>query len=138
MTTEATETITKYRHPGLDITADAIYWRTLGYTCYANTDEVGGSPDGDYGSAKELLILGMQATGANDERAIAWALAERQRRREEGSRTAAAHAEAKAVAELAAAIRDSTEEAFLDRLLPRLSEKLQYALRQQLKGDVRR
>lgn len=117
-----------HRHKTLAITAPESHWKALGYQVY--TDGTAGF----YGEgAEELLVLGLDATGAHDERVIAWALAERQRRREERDRTAAAAAEAQAIAKLADAIRSDGDEAVLQRILSRLTERTQHAVRQQLR-----
>jgi hypothetical protein len=83
-----------------------------------------------------LLIQGIAHTG-RDSRAIAWVLDELQRRREESARTDAQKAEAKAIADLAAALKSETDRAVLDKLLPRLTERTRFAVLAQLKDGGR-
>ena len=109
-----TTIITTFRHPSIDVSGPKEFWRALGYQPYSNTDVVGQiSPEAD-----ALVLLGINATGANDQRALAWALNEKQRRSEEKTRTTAIAREA---------------EAIKARIISRLSEQTQYAVRQQLR-----
>jgi len=116
-----------YHHPNLPITAEAHYWQTLGYSVYTDSDRVGAGPH----DGTELLILAL-GTGKVGRDAITWALAERRRRCEEDSRSSAISAEGAGLAKLAAALRDASEEDVLRKLLGRLTERTQYAVRQQL------
>lgn len=125
------DTITTFRHPTLPVSAPADYWHPLGYTTYSNTDIVAlGS--GFRSDSDELVMLGVGATGANDERALVWAMSERNRRNEERTRVTAQAREAEAIKDLANAIRTSAEDTVLAKILGRLSERTQYAVRTQL------
>lgn len=116
-----------YKHPSLPISAPAQWWRSAGYTVYSNSDTVGGGPY----HFEEFLILAL-AAGKADQDAIAWAIAERQRRSEQSAMTAAVASEASAIAALAGAINSSGESEITDRILSRVSERTRYAIKQQL------
>jgi hypothetical protein len=125
----STETETKpYRHRTLPIEASATAWGAAGFQVYSNSDVVSAGPR----DMDEMLVIGLAATSEQNDLVIAWALTERQRRRELATAAEATHAEARAIAELATAIRSSTEKEFLDRLLSRLTERTQYAVKQQI------
>lgn len=115
-----------YAHPTLPIEAPREYWAMLGYTVYTD-DSVGGGPhDGN-----ELLALAL-ANGRSQEEAIAWALAERQRRKEAAEMASAMRQEGAGLTQLAEAIQSTSEDEFIRKLLGRLTERTQYAVRQQL------
>ncbi len=126
MTTTTTAEL--YEHEELNIVAPKAYWLSLGYNVYTS-GKVGGGPYHE----EELLVLGIAATGAKDERAVAWALAERQRRAEEQTRSTAQAREADGLMALAQSIRQSSNEEFLKKLFGNLTEKTQYAIKAQLR-----
>ncbi len=113
-------------HPTLPITAPANYWRAGGYTVYTD-----GSIGGFLSGMDSLLMLAI-AAGKHDEDAIAWAMAEKHRRSEESARNSALVADAAAICKLADALRQSSDDEILQRILSRLSERTQCAVRQQL------
>lgn len=122
-------------HDQTGISAPQMTWGTLGATVGTYADgslHVSGLPHG----TEELLVIAIHETQSRDERAIAWALAERQRRREEQTRSTALAREAEAIGQLAAALRTANDQSVLDRILSHLSERTQYAVRQQLRGRV--
>lgn len=104
-----------FRHATIDVTGPKELWSALGYQPYSNTDVVGGQLKLE----DSLIIMGIVATGANDQRALAWALNERQRREEEGRRFRAQLGEATAIKSLADAIAQSAEEGALERIIGR-------------------
>lgn len=123
----------------IGLAASAPYWRGLA-AAVPHAVKVGRNTAGDWleidsirgGETTGILLLGIEATSAHDHRAIVWALAEIQRRKEEAGRHDAAMAEARAMHELAEAIAKSGEEDVLARLLPKLTERTQSAVRSQL------
>jgi hypothetical protein len=115
-------------HPRLNVTASRTAWISAGYTVYTD-DTLGSGPHG----MDELIFLGTQS-GQSGDGAIAWAITEHQRRIECERRDNAEAANARAVKDLADAIRHSSEADALQRILGRLSEKTQYAVRQQLRA----
>lgn len=121
------------RHPTIPVEAPAYVWKAAGFTVYENSDTVG-QPSG-YDSSTDispLIVVGMQKHPGDGAAAVTWAIEERQRIREEKTRATAQAREADAVNKLAAAIKQSTGETVLHELLSRLTERTQYAVRQQL------
>jgi hypothetical protein len=125
------------KHPTLPISAAAELWSAMGWTTYANTDTVGGRSwdGGGINGINSYLARGIVATGANDERVIAWAVAEQSRHDEAKSAASAVRAEAEAITKLADALKSESERATISRIMSRLTERTQYALRQQLAGS---
>lgn len=121
-----------YRHPSLPVSAPEPYWTALRFTCYSNTDEVGNSHIGNYQEVAQAIMRGIEATGSNDHRALAWAMGELQRASEERTRATALAREAEGLQSLAKAIRESGEQQALERIIGRLTERTQYAVRKQL------
>jgi hypothetical protein len=81
------------------ITAPAQCWKDFGFTVYSNTDTL--SHDDKYGLPKYLELLGaIQASGHNDERALAWLYRERAAQSEERTRSTATARLAEAITEL--------------------------------------
>ena len=99
------------------IAAPASVWVTFGATVYSNTEIIGGYQGHTDG---ELLYLGIAATGAKDERAVVWAMAERWRRGEERTRATARARMADAIASLATSLRAESA----DELVRRLPDKI--------------
>lgn len=127
------------RHRTLPISAPESFWRALGWTVYAERE---GSEINDIAGDRafshridEMLALAIVQTGANDERCLAWAIAESQRRTEEQTRSTALAREAESLGKLAEAIKTESESSLLSRIMGRLTEKTQWALRQQLAGS---
>ena len=126
-----TTTTTMYKHqkiPGL--TADAATWQAAGFTTYSNSDLVNAGPHG----FDAFLVLGIDATGSRDAKAICWAMREKQRREEEKTRSTAIAREAEAISALAQAINSASEDRILEGIMSRLSERTRYAVLQQLRG----
>jgi hypothetical protein len=120
----------------LGIRATEATWRAAGVRPYSNTDEIDARNLDSFRYLEELLMLAVHATGTRDDAAVAWAVAERNRREEERTRSTAHAREAEAITKLASAIRDSGEDSTLERIIGRLSERTQYAVRQQLKRNA--
>jgi hypothetical protein len=78
---------------------------------------------------------GRRQTGSDDWQALAWAVAEHDRRKEAKTAATAQAREAEGLKSLANALRDAGDSTVLDRVLSRLSERTQYAVKQQLKGS---
>jgi hypothetical protein len=105
------------RHRDLAISAPKNYWVALGNRMDGENDK--------------LLMLAL-AAGHRDEAAITWALAERQRREEAYAIAHAINSEAASLQSLANAIRGANDDATLEKLLGRLTERTRYAVRAQL------
>lgn len=122
------------RHTTLPISAPRCYWTQAGYQIYHRPDDSSyvGQADGYHCDMDGILMLAL-AAGKTDADAVAWAIAEHQRRKEEDASVQAIRAEAASLAKLAAAIRDSGEDAVLERIMGRLTERTRYAVRAQLK-----
>lgn len=116
----------------LGISAPRHIWTMLGYYAVTNNGILELRPN-SFSSNADSLIVRAKAEGHTGETAIAWALGEQTRQAEERTRSTAMAREAEALGRLAAAIRDGGEEAALERIIGRLSERTQYAVRQQLK-----
>jgi hypothetical protein len=123
----------------LGITASRQAWHALHVSVVSVDGEIVADASSAYSphGTVELLLLGVAAVGTRDEQVVLWALGERQRRQEERTRVTAQAREAEAILALAGALRADTETAVLERILPRLSERTQYAVRKQL-GELQR
>lgn len=119
------------RHPIIPVEAPAYVWKSAGFTVYENSDTVG-QPAGYDTDINPLIVVGMQKHPGDGTAAVVWAIEERQRIREEKTRATAQAREADAISKLSAAIKESTGETVLRELLSRLTERTQYAVRQQL------
>lgn len=123
-------------YTALAIVASEAAWSAAGAEVYSNRDTIDrGQLLRRYGNGvdmHEVLFLAVHVTGRRDDYAVAWAIAERQRRLEGSHQNAVISGEAGALRELAQAIAGTTESAVLERILGRLSERTQYAVRQQL------
>jgi hypothetical protein len=124
MTTTTTRTLS---HPRIPLSAPEWAWRAAGYATHNNSDEVGMGP---YGA--EALMLQALGRGLAGVEALAWVVTELARAGEERTRVTAQAREAEALTALAQAIRESGEADVLGRILERVSERTQYAIRQQL------
>jgi hypothetical protein len=118
------------------VTGPISLWRAIGYQYTPTENEAIASHwvNGDVATLDALVYEGRRVTGADDWRALAWAAAEVQRRQEVRTANTAQAREADGLRELAAAIRQTGDESVLDRVLGCLSERTQYAVKQQLKG----
>ena len=118
------------------VTGPSNLWSAIGYQYTTGDGEQMRSASGfeSVESLDALVYEGRRQTGRDDWQALAWAAAEHQRRREACTASAAQAREAEGLKELAAALRTAGDETVLDRVLSRLSERTQYAVRQQLKG----
>jgi hypothetical protein len=115
------------------VTGPVEIWRSIGYE--VTTDGVTWSVSERYDGRDALVYEGRRVTGRDDWHALAWAAAEEQRRHEACTASTAQAREADALRELAASIRSAGDETVLGRVLSRLSERTQYAVRQQLRGS---
>ena len=106
------------------ITASAKEWRAAG----CEVDSTLGVFRMPYGF-RTLLLQARLATGLTDWHALAWAVTESRRQVEERTRVTAQAREADAVSKLAAALSEDAAES----LIGKMSERLQYAVRAQLR-----
>jgi hypothetical protein len=118
------------KHRTLSIEADESVWIALGWQVYSNTDTVG-EHNRDY-RIDQLLATGL-ANGLTGSSVLAWAISERRRQDEHDSMTRAIASEGAAIGKLADALRQESEDTVLSRIMSRLSEKTQYAIRAQLR-----
>jgi|SRR5580704_13066478 hypothetical protein len=123
-------------HPTLPISATRGVWALC--RCYGVCQGADGSEylmasthDADTMSATLLTAL---SRGLRDADAIGWAIAERERHREESARSNAIREEADGLRKLASAISATAEADVLERILGRLTERTRYAVRAQLRG----
>lgn len=119
------------KHVSSGIIATDMAWRALGYSTFSD----GTASSGPY-NGEELLVLAL-AQGLTGNNAVAWAIAERQRRAEVQAIQGGIAASAKAIEKLAIAIRGASKSSVsgaLDDLLCHLTERTAYAVRQQLKA----
>jgi hypothetical protein len=123
------------RHPKFDVAAPESYWTAANWTVYSNTETVGPRAWSNSTEADELIALGIAATGKHDESVLVWVMAETQRRKEEQTRVTALAREAEGLKALATSLATVSDQSVLDRILSRLSERTQYAVRAQLKGS---
>jgi len=130
MSTQTDRDLTYGSIPGF--TAPESLWRAAGGTVFSNTDEVGAC--GMRYDMPRLIAEGWHRHPGDGTAALLWALDEYRRQSEESARIRAQHADAAATAKLASAISASANQDALDRILPRLSERTQYAVRQQLRA----
>lgn len=122
-----TTTTDMYHHYELAVSAPKPFWRLLGYQTYSNTSEVGAG----WHAADCLLAIAV-GRGLSGPEALTWAAEEHQRRAEERTRSTAMAREADAVQALAVAIQGINEEQMIETILAKLTERTQYAVRQQL------
>jgi len=121
------------KHPHFEITAQVEYWSALGFeisTDYETKDKRLSAHSIASSEFDELLILAL-AEGHTDARAVAWAIGEKQRRREEKTRVTAMAREAEGLSALAAAIREETRGTAIDSVLSSLTERTRWAVRKQ-------
>lgn len=118
-----------YRHWSIPLSASKVAWKAAGFTVSSNSDVVGGGPYG----FETLLFLAV-AQDLTGDKAIAWALTEGRRRMEQDSMAAAIASSGDGARQLADAIRQSGEKDALERIIGRLTERTQYAVRAQLAG----
>lgn len=119
------------RHRTLPIEAPLAMWVAFGWETYTNTDVAGRRPWDD--NADQLLAIAV-AKGLTGAQALAFAVEERQRQNEEQRRASVVCKEAEAIAALASSLRTESDRSVVQRIMSRLSERTQWALRSQLKG----
>lgn len=119
------------QHPNVPLSAPAWAWKAAGYEVYSNSDEVRRSSH--YGIGDDLLLTSVAGQGLDGAKALAWASTEHQRQKEERTKVTAQAREAEAIGALAEAIKGSSEEATLERILGRLTERTRYAVQAQLR-----
>lgn len=118
------------KHDITGVEAPAALWEAAGWRVYYNTEIITRWPDSDM---KRALPLAVIETGGTGPEALAWAIKEVSRQSEERTRVTAINREAKAIRELASALRGAEESKVLEQIMGRLTERTQYAVRQQLK-----
>jgi hypothetical protein len=118
----------------IDLSGPREHWKALGYTISrcGDTEMLGHFNGGALNEVENLLAAAIATTGDRGEKALGWAVVEQQRRREERTRVTAQAREAEAISALAQAIREGGEDAALERVIGRLSERTQHAVRKQL------
>jgi hypothetical protein len=131
MDTKYAETITYLR-----VTAPAKLWEALYHLSYRDTGEVEINRNAIHRpeDIDALVYAGRAATGSDDWRAISWAICEKQRREEAKTIATAIAREAESIGQLAAALKSESEASTVQKILRNLTERTQYALKQQLKG----
>lgn len=142
--TTTTETTTTNEITHLGVTAPLSVWELLGYRQSAYRTDAPVEAKSHYthidreetARLDSLVLQGLAATARADSTAIAWALSEQNRRGEEKARSRSIAIEAEALITLAKAIREGGEEATLERIIGRLSERTQYAVRSQLSKNA--
>lgn len=107
-----TENVT---HEATGITASRALWSALGF----NVDINGVMSYGPHG-INEILFAGIHATGARDERAALWAVAEVQRQREERTRVTAEARLGDAILALAKQLGEESAASLVQRMPARL------------------
>jgi hypothetical protein len=115
------------------VTGPTELWKAVGYEVYtadSDTWEVRERYDG----RDALVYEGRRVTGCDDWRALAWAAAEEQRRSEARTSATALAREAEGIQALAKSLSQISDQSVLERIISRLSERTQYAVRSQLKG----
>lgn len=115
------------------VTGPIELWKAIGYET-TTPDHMTWHVREQYPGRDALVYEGRRVTGCDDWRALAWAAAEEQRRREACTASTAQAREADGLAALAKALRDAGDATVLEKILGRLSERTQYAVRAQLKG----
>lgn len=115
----------------LGIEASRTHWSALG--CNVVTDgerlKIGNTPHG----ADELLIIAL-ANGKTGNDAVAWALAERDRRNEEKTRSTAQARLAESITTLAKSVQPLEVRVLIERFLPQLPPAAQEEVRKMLRG----
>jgi Flp pilus assembly protein TadB len=108
----------------------------MGWRSWSDSSEVG-QRDFDTGGTNGIdVYLGMAVSkGMIGAAAIGWAVEESNRRNDISRQVAAQSSEAAAIASLAAALQAGTTSSVVRDVLGRLSERTQYAVRQQLAGS---
>jgi hypothetical protein len=124
------------KHRTLPITAPESIWKSMGWRSWSDSSEVG-QRDFDTGGTNGIdVYLGMAVSkGMIGAAAIGWAVEESNRRNDISRQVAAQSSEAAAIASLAAALQAGTTSSVVRDVLGRLSERTQYAVRQQLAGS---
>lgn len=120
------------RHRTLPVSAPECFWRAMGWQVYTNTDEAGERCH--HGSGADTLLAVALTHGLEGEKALGYVVTEWRRETEERTRATALAREADAIAALAHAIKADSEQALVARIMGRLTQKTQWALRQQLAG----
>ena len=116
-------------------TAPRELFAALGYDVTTPDRDTWSIRDRSYDHERDgMIYAGRNATGTDDWHAVAWAVTEMNRHKEAMTAATAEARHAESIKELAASIRGSADQAMLDRILAGLSERTQYAVKQQLKG----
>lgn len=111
-------------------------WKSIGYSVVGNPQDWPENevrPDRQSSIPSEIVCLGIGLHGLTDA-ALYWAACEWQRRKEEQTRSTAIAREAESIGALAKSLCSEADKSVLDRIITKLSERTQYAVRQQLKG----
>jgi hypothetical protein len=121
------------RHKTLPVEAPEEFWIAMKWSVYSNVDTAGGRAFDNSGEADKLLAIAV-TKGMHGADALAYAVEEIDRQHEVSALTRAMRTDSSAVSKLADAMKTEAEETVLSRIMSRLSERTQYAIRQQLKG----
>lgn len=119
------------------VTGPVTLWQALGYE-YAPTEKSAYCShwiDGGTNTLDALVYEGRRQTGCDDWQALSWAIAEHERRKAAKTAATAQAREAEGLKSLATSLANAGDQTVLDRVLSRLSERTQYAVRSQLKGS---
>lgn len=121
-----------YKHYRIPIEAPGHVWAAAGYTLYTNSDVIG--VGNSVHGMDDLVVLGTLHHPDSGEKAILWAIAERQRRKEETTRSTAMAREAEALSALARAIEGCSEKDLISKILSRVSDKTRIIVMKQLEA----
>ena len=128
----ATETAIPHRH--LPVSLSREMWDLLGYTVLTHEDGTRTTTKHGMSDSDELLIAAL-AAGLTGLSLVAHVTTEKRRRNEHRDQIRALHAESQAIARLADAISGESDNAVVQRVLSRLTERTQHAVRSQLVGS---
>lgn len=121
------------KHRTLPVEAPEEFWAAMKWQLHSNTEIAGPRAGDNSGEADKLLAIAVTKgmTGCD---ALAFVVEEIDRQHEVSMLTAAMRHEGSATAKLADALKAENEETVLSRIMSRLSERTQYAVKAQLKG----
>jgi hypothetical protein len=119
------------------VTGPKSLWTALGYEYTPTEDQACCAHwiDGGVAALDAMVYEGRRQTGSDDWQALAWAVAEHERRKASKTAATAQAREAEGLQALAKSLQQAGDESVLDRVLSKLSERTQYAVRAQLKGS---
>ena len=117
------------KYTELGIEASEAAWRALGVSVHTTGEVTAAFTAWSKEDLDALLLRGCAETGARDERAVVWAIAERARSREASERSAAERALAQSVTRLADAIGAESAASLVARMPDRLRPYAESVLR---------